>query len=255
MASAPPALATVELLGMPLVSARPERFVDHVFAALRSGRGGWVITANVDHLQRFRDDPGDAPLWRRADVVVPDGVPLLWAAALQGTPLEHRIAGSDLVWLIAERAASEGRGLYLLGGDPGAADAAAARLRERWPALRIVGTSSPRVSSTPSDDEVAAVRAGIARARPDVVYVAFGTPKELRLIEALRRDFPAVWWMGVGISLSFLGGQVPRAPRWMQRIGAEWLHRLAREPRRLGKRYLRNIPFTLWLLARCAVRR
>ena len=243
--------ATIELDGVRLARMTRGEVVAHVFDALAAGRGGWIVTVNVDHMQRFRADPSTGELHHGADLVVADGMPLLWAARLQGTPLPERIAGSDLIWLLAQRASDEGRSLYLMGGEPGAAEGAAAELRARWPKLRIAGMSSPRVSAQPLPEEVAAIGAELDRARPDLVYVALGAPKQERLIEALRRGRSAIWWMGVGISLSFAAGQIERAPLWMQRVGLEWLHRMLQEPGRLMRRYfLDDLPYLVGLFWR-----
>jgi N-acetylglucosaminyldiphosphoundecaprenol N-acetyl-beta-D-mannosaminyltransferase len=162
------------------------------------------------------------------------------------------VAGSDLVWLLAERAAGEGRRLYLLGGDDGVAERAASKLRAHAPNLEIAGTSSPRISMPPTEAELAPIRLQLQETQPDLVFAAFGAPKQEYLAEALREDFPRIWWLGCGISLSFITGEIRRAPDWMQRTGLEWIHRLGQEPRRLAWRYLRrNLPFffRLWLRA------
>ena len=243
------AAPTERLLGMPLTRITSDMLVTHVFSSLAEGRGGWVITANVDHLQRYVTDPALRLLCHDADLIVADGVPLLWAARLRERPLPGRVAGSDLVWSLAARAASEGRSLFLLGGDPGVAEEAAATLQTRWPRLRIAGTASPRVSDPPRPEELAPIREILRKVRPDLVYVALGAPKQERVIHALRAELPFTWWLGVGISLSFIAGRVDRAPVWMQRIGLEWAHRLAQEPGRLARRYLLDdLPFVLRLL-------
>jgi N-acetylglucosaminyldiphosphoundecaprenol N-acetyl-beta-D-mannosaminyltransferase len=220
----PQLFASVRIAGMPVAAVTLAETVDH------------VVTVNVDHLQRCQADPAIASLNHEASLVVADGMPLLWAARLAGTPLPERVAGSDLVWLLAERAAAEGRSLFLLGGNPGAAETAAVRLRERWPALRIAGTSTPTVSSPPTASEVEALAAELGAVAPDIVYVALGAPKQEQLIRELRSRLPGSWWMGVGIGLSFIAGDVGRAPRWLQRLGLEWTHRLVQEPRRLARR-------------------
>jgi len=244
-------LDTIALGGVSIVRATREQVADHIGAELERGRGGWVITVNVDHLHRCRSDPAVRALCEEADLVVADGVPLLWAARLQGTPLPDRVAGSDLVWLLAERAARDGRSIFLLGGDPGAAEAAAARLGDRFPRLRIAGMASPQVAAHPTAEQLEPLTAQLRAARPDLVWVALGAPKQERLIQALRGGFPETWWIGVGITFSFIAEQITRAPEWMQRAGLEWLHRLVQEPRRLARRYLiDDLPFVLRLLAR-----
>lgn len=243
--------ATIDLDGVRLARMTCRDVVAHVFDSLAAGRGGWIVTVNVDHMQRFRADPSTGALHRAADLVVADGMPLLWAARLQGTPLPERVAGSDLIWLLAERANDEGRSLYLMGGEPGAAEGAAAELLTRWPKLRIAGTSSPQVSAQPLPHEVARIAAELDQVRPDLVYVALGAPKQERLIEALRAGRGATWWMGVGISLSFAAGHIDRAPVWMQKSGLEWLHRMLQEPGRLVRRYFRDdLPYLIGLLWR-----
>jgi N-acetylglucosaminyldiphosphoundecaprenol N-acetyl-beta-D-mannosaminyltransferase len=247
---------TVDLAGLPLAKLTRHQVVDHLFAALADGLGGWLVTPNVDYLRRYVADSEVRRLFADASLIVADGVPLLWAARLQGTPLPDRIAGSDLVWLLAERAAREGRSLYLLGGNEGAGEEAARRLADRWPSLRVVGTSSPRVSTEPTQVELASILRSLKQVDPDLIYVALGAPKEERVIAALRNGLPKAWWIGVGVSLSFIAGDVRRAPPWMQRTGFEWVHRLVQEPRRLARRYLAaDLPFTFRLLAASRRRR
>jgi N-acetylglucosaminyldiphosphoundecaprenol N-acetyl-beta-D-mannosaminyltransferase len=244
------AVPTIELMGLRFASLTRAAVVDHVFRALDQGRGGWIATLNLDYVRRCATEPETEKLFSDVDLVVADGVPLLWAARLGGNPLPDRVAGSDLVWLLAERAAQEGRSLYLLGGNPGAAEAVRTQLQARWPQLRIAGVSSPRVSAEPTGEELASLRSTLERAQPDLVYVALGAPKEERVISALHTALAGTWWIGVGVSLSFISGEIRRAPAWMQNAGLEWLHRLAQEPRRLARRYLvEDLPFAARLLA------
>jgi len=240
---------TVDLAGLPIDRLDASQVSERIFSELAQGRGGWVLTANVDFIQRAAEDPSALQLYRRADLVVADGIPLLWAAKLRGQPLPGRVAGSDLVGILAEGAAREGRSLYLLGGEGDAAEQAASRLVAEHPALKIVGTSSPWLSLPPEPEQLEKIRNDVVQAQPDIVYVAFGSPKQELVIDALRKDLPATWLLGCGISLSFLAGDLPRAPGWMQRNGLEWIHRLSHEPLRLAPRYLmRNLPFAIRLL-------
>jgi N-acetylglucosaminyldiphosphoundecaprenol N-acetyl-beta-D-mannosaminyltransferase len=225
--------------------------VSHVFESLNRSQGGWIITANIDHLQRHSSDPEIVHLYRHAGVIVADGTPLVWASQLMGRPLPERITGSDLVWSLAERGAAMGRSICLLGGAPGAAEDAEQKFLERFPNLVIAATSSPTVSDQPTADEIEAILRTLISAKPDIVYVAFGSPKQERLIAALRSALPSSWWIGVGVSLSFVAGHVTRAPKCLQCLGLEWAHRMLQEPRRLVKRYLlHNLPFAFRLLVR-----
>jgi N-acetylglucosaminyldiphosphoundecaprenol N-acetyl-beta-D-mannosaminyltransferase len=170
--------------------------------------------------------------------------------------LPERVAGSTMVGLIAERAALEKRSLYFLGGAPGAAAKAAGILTDRHPGLRVVGTSSPMVSDPATPEQLGPIRDELARLQPDILMVGLGSPKQEKLIDELRATLPSAWMIGVGISFSFIAGDVRRAPRWMQKTGLEWVHRLAQEPKRLAHRYLvDDIPFAFSLFAHAFRRR
>lgn len=196
-----------------------------------------VVTPNVDHVIRMRRDPSYAELVQRAQLVLADGQPIVWLARLAGRPLKQRVAGSDLFPLLCAHAARQGHRVFFLGGDPGAAEAAKAVLLERHPDLQVVGTHCPPMGF---DREPAALRAAVAAVRaaqPDIVFVGLGSPKQERWIAAHQHEYGPAVSIGVGISFSFVAGHVRRAPRWMQRAGLEWLHRVCMEPRRLWKRY------------------
>jgi N-acetylglucosaminyldiphosphoundecaprenol N-acetyl-beta-D-mannosaminyltransferase len=244
-------LHTVELLGMKLAACSEAQLLDAMFAASRAQRGGWLITANLDFLRRFYKEERMQVLYSEADLRVADGMPLVWAAWLQGTPVPERIAGSSLIRPLARRAAAEGRRVYFLGGEGRTAQDAAALLKLEFPQLPVAGSSSPWLPAEPDDAAVEPTRQILTEARPDIVLVALGSPKQEWLISKLRRSLPACWFIGVGMSFSFTTGHRARAPLWMQRSGLEWVHRLISEPRRLGKRYLWDgAPFGLELLGR-----
>ncbi len=230
--------------------------VAHVVRCLDAGRGGWIATANLDHLRRLQQPGEFRRVYANATLVVADGMPVVWACRLQGTPLPERVAGSDLIWSLSAAAGRTGRSVFLLGGDEGTAVAAAAMLVAANPGLRVAGTHCPPLGFERDDARVQALRDLLATARPDVVFVALGSPKQELLIDRLRDVLPGAWWIGVGISFSFVAGTVRRAPRWVQRAGFEWLHRLLQEPRRLSSRYLwSGPPFVLRLFASALWRR
>ena len=249
-------LEHITLRGIRLHALTEAGCVDHLLNELDAGRGGWVITPNLDHMRRAETDREFRQMLDEADVVVADGTPLIWASRLQDTPLPQRVAGSSLVWSLAEAAAGKGRSLYLLGGSPGAAEKAADQLKKRYPDLKMAGTDCPEIGFDKNPDRIEEVLQKVLDAGPDIVYVGLGSPKQERLIRQVRVRLPHVWWIGVGISLSFIAGDVRRAPRWVQKLGLEWLHRLVQEPGRLAGRYLvHGLPFAARLLigaARCS---
>ncbi len=240
---------TIRLLGIEINRIDSEGACDQILAELAAGRGGWVITPNLDILRRlvreaaFREECADASL-RLAD-----GMPLVWASRLQGTPLPERVAGSDLIGRLSERAAGAGRTVFLLGGNPGSAEGAAGVLQGRSPSLRIAGMHCPAYGFENDPAALEEIDRTLAAASPDIVFVGLGSPKQERLIRRLRRVLPRAWFLGIGVSFSFTAGEIDRAPKWMRRIGLEWSHRLFKEPGRLWKRYLlHGLPFAARLL-------
>jgi len=252
----PPTRPSVRLLGVRLDAITERECVGAVSDAWAEGRGGWIHTVNLDHLRmmsRGRFLPPETP---RADIVVADGAPLIWASRVQGTALPERVAGSNLIYSLTEAAARSGRRVYFLGGNEGTAQACADRLEELYPGLSTCGIKCPPLGFESDPRYMESLRAELASARPDLVFVALGAPKSEALIQEWRELVPSAWWIGVGISFSFVTGDVQRAPRWMQRTGLEWVHRLYQEPSRLARRYLvHGIPFGLSLMARSVAAR
>lgn len=245
----------VSLCGVSFLSLTERQLVDHVLGELDQGRPGWIITPNLDILRQAVQKPDIRALLGRADVLVADGMPLVWASRLQGTPLPERVAGSHIIWSISEAAAARGKSVFLLGGAPGVADACGAVLCRRYPNLIITGTFCPPFGFETSETEIATLLRAVREHPADIVFVALSFPKGERLIERIREALPRAWWIGVGVSLSFVAGDIKKAPRWMQKAGWEWSHRLMQEPRRLARRYLVDgIPFAARLLIGSMVR-
>jgi len=247
---------TVELMGLRIHALTEAQVIAHILDESDRGRGGWVITPNLDHLRRVVYDRSLLRLYARADLVVADGMVLVWASRLAGTPLPQRVAGSDLIHSLTAAACRRNKSVYFLGGDPGTAAEAARILAERNAGLRIAGHCCPAYGFESRPAEVDEVMRSLAAADADIVYVALGSPKQERFIARVRDRLPRAWWLGVGISFSFVCGKVSRAPRWMQQAGLEWLHRLSQEPGRLARRYLIDgLPFAAYLMLWAAWRR
>ena len=255
-AGSQPDCRSVVLDGLDLAKVDEQEAVAWVMESLSSSRGGWMVTVNLDILRQVHSSVEIRRLVEQSDLRVADGMPLLWAARLQGTPLPERVCGSNLIHSLPAAAATAGRSVFFLGGDPGTAEAAAAALVGRHPSLKVAGSLCPKFGFEHDAEELARIDHALRESKPDLVLVALGFPKQERLIERMRACAPQAWWIGVGISFSFASGRVKRAPRWVQSIGLEWLHRTMQEPRRLFKRYfIHDIPYGLGLLWRSWRRR
>lgn len=241
-------------MGLPFHTVDQGGLVRLFLDGVHSGRGGWIVTPNLDILREFTLDAESRELILSASHRVADGAPIVWASRLAGAPLPERVPGSDLVLSLPEAAAKAGARVFLLGGKPGVATTAARRLEDLHPELGRVGSYCPPVGFEDDPAELARINAAIRETSPVLILIGLGFPKQERLIRWLRSELPSAWFAGVGISLSFLAGDQPRAPAVLQRLGLEWLHRLWHEPRRLFGRYVvRGVPFSLrlfgWALA------
>ncbi|MFT7534546.1 MAG: N-acetylglucosaminyldiphosphoundecaprenol N-acetyl-beta-D-mannosaminyltransferase [Hyphomicrobiaceae bacterium] len=245
----PAKLPNLVLAGVRLHAISETQCVAHVIQCLEINRGGWIATANLDHMRRLRRSAEFRRVYSGTTVVVADGMPLVWASKLQGTPLPGRVAGSDLIHSLTAGAAAHQRSVFLLGGDPGSAEAAAKQLMKDHPGLRVAGTYCPATGFENDPAQMDELRSAVEKSQPDIVFVALGSPKQELLISRINSTLPQSWWIGVGISFSFVCGAIRRAPPLMQRLGLEWLHRLIQEPRRLGIRYLwHGPPCFCWLV-------
>ena len=250
------ALPAVEVMGVRFANVVEADAVGHIMSSLQSGRGGFVVTPNVDILRKIADDPELARAVDQADLVIADGMPAVWSSRLQGTPLKARIAFSEMIYPLARAAASQRRSLVLMGGEPGVAERAAEALLRHAPGLRIVATCAPPLGFERNDDEIAALRVLLTKVTPDIVVCALGCPKQERLMARLAPEFPSTWFIGAGGTLTIVSGRTAKAPRWMSRSGLEWFHRLRLEPRRLFRRYvIDDVPFAVRMLAQSAIKR
>lgn len=212
-------------------------------------RFSYAVTPNVDHTVKFSKSAEFRELYAKADLVVADGVPLLWAARMLGTPLKGRVNGTDLFERTCEFAAQRGYSVFLLGGSPGAAGSACEQLQRRHLDLKIAGYECPHFGFYKSDEENKAIQSRIRESGADILFVGLGAPQQEQWMCDYGKGSGVSFAIGVGVSFSFVGGLIARAPLWMQRNGLEWLWRLGKEPRRLSRRYLlEDIPFFAILL-------
>jgi N-acetylglucosaminyldiphosphoundecaprenol N-acetyl-beta-D-mannosaminyltransferase len=241
---------STSLMGVCLTSLSEQETVQHVLDDLDHGTGGWVCPVNLDVMRQVDASADVRDLVAGADLLVADGMPLVWASHVRGAPLPERVAGSALVHSLSAAAARHRRSVFLLGGNPGAAAAAAQLLAEQEPGLPIAGTLCPPMGFENDAAELSQIESALLETRPDIVFVGLGFPKQDRLVAHLRPLLPQTWFLSCGISFSFVSGEIVRAPTIVQRLGLEWLHRMFQEPRRLARRYLLDgLPFLARMLA------
>lgn len=222
-----------------------ERIVDH---ALSDRTPEYVVTPNAMHILTLQKDAHFREIYRRAFLVVPDGVSLLWAAKFLNTPLNGRVNGTDLFEKLCVVASKTGLKVFLLGGRPGAAEKAQETLEVRYPGLKIVGIHCPPYNFEYQPEELELINAKIKAANPDLLFVGLGAPKQEKWIAASYQEIEVPISFGIGVSFELVANMVSRAPVWMQKIGLEWLFRLIVEPGRLWKRYVIGNPLFIWLV-------
>jgi N-acetylglucosaminyldiphosphoundecaprenol N-acetyl-beta-D-mannosaminyltransferase len=223
--------------------------IDVIDALISRGQGGTVFTPNVDHVVQAEENERFRDAYQAAALSLVDGMPVLWASRLMGKPLPEKVSGSDLVMPLLERAAARGWRVFFLGGLPGSAEGARDLLVERIPGLHVVGVASPRIDVDSPSATHSAIVDVLREARPDLVLVALGAPKQELFSHAIAERLRPAVFVGVGGTLDFIAGKVRRAPPWMSENGLEWLYRLMQEPQRMWRRYLlRNPRFLLVVL-------
>ncbi len=241
---------SIDLLGIRVTNVSLDEAVQCIEDLSARREFTYTVTPNVDHIVTLQHDVLFQLIYKNADLVVADGVPLLWAARFLGTPLKGRVNGTDLFERLVSRAAETGRSIFLLGGAEGTAATAAYLLQRRYPELRVAGWYCPQPGFEHDPAENARIRDAIRKAQPTYLFVGLGAPKQEKWIAEHGPASGARHAIGIGVSFSLVAGVIRRAPRWMQRRGLEWLWRLGAEPRRLWRRYLVEDPRFLWLVAR-----
>jgi N-acetylglucosaminyldiphosphoundecaprenol N-acetyl-beta-D-mannosaminyltransferase len=235
---------SIYILGIPVHDVTTEETLALIDQFVREGAPRQICTVNPEFIMLAQKDEEFKQILDRSALNLPDGIGVVWAAKRVGQPVRERVAGSDLVGMMADRAQQTGWRIFLLGAAEGVAEQAAIILRERYPQTNIVGAyaGSPRV-----EDE-AAIAARIRSSGATVLLVAYGAPKQDKWIARnLERTGVSVA-LGIGGSLDFIVGTQQRAPRWMQRGGLEWLYRLVREPWRWRRQLA--LPKFVWAVLR-----
>lgn len=221
----------MKLLGVKIDNLDTAASLEAIEGFIRSRTPHIVVTCDASCVVLAQKDPELKEIVNTADLVTPDSIGILWAARLNGEPLKERVSGCDMAVHLCERASVEGHRVFLLGAAPGVADAAAEKLKERFPGLNIAGTQHGYFKPEETDSVVDE----IGNARPDLLFVAFGIPMQEKWIRRHMDRLRVPVSMGVGGTFDVISGNVKRAPKWMQRYGLEWVYRLASNPKKIGK--------------------
>ena len=231
----------IELLDVPVDRINMAGALRRVEQFVESHAPHMVVTSDSSAIVRAQSDEELHQIIREADLVTPDGAGVVWVAKILGLPLSERVSGCDLMERICALSAQKGYRIYLLGSEPGVAEQAASNLAAKYPGLSVAGTHHGYFSP---EEEPEIVR-GINAARPDILFVAFGIPKQEKWIHHHLPALGVSVAIGVGGSLDVFAGRAKRAPKWMQAYGLEWLHRTLKQPKRIGRALL--LPRFVWL--------
>ena len=232
----------INVLGVDFDNVTMDEAVDAAWALMEAHSGGYVVTPNPEIVMSCRDDPGVAAAVAGAALTIPDGIGIIYGAKILKTPLKEKVPGCDFSLKLMARMAKAGKSVFILGASPGTAEKAAESLSESLPGLRFVGTHNGYF------DDDAPVIAAINAASPDLLLVCLGAPKQEIFMHAHCADLAVPLMIGLGGSLDGFAGTVKRAPDWMIRLQLEWLYRLIKEPKRIG-RMMRLPKFVLAVLA------
>jgi N-acetylglucosaminyldiphosphoundecaprenol N-acetyl-beta-D-mannosaminyltransferase len=234
----------ISILGVPVYDVTTEETLALIDQFVRDGTPHQICTVNPEFIMMAQQDTEFKRILSHAALNLPDGIGVLWAARRLGHPLRERVAGSDLVGLIADRAQTSGWRIFLLGAAEGVAEQAAITLQEHYPRVNIVGA----YAGSPQPQEEADIAGRIRSSKADVLLVAYGAPKQDKWIARNIEQTGVAIAMGIGGSLDFIVGRQTRAPRGMQRVGLEWLYRLVREPWRWRRQLA--LPRFVWHIMR-----
>lgn len=214
-----------------------EEAVNHIEKCIRERRIGQVITPNVDQIVRMEWDNYFREICESCELLLVDGHPLLWIAKFYGEPFKQKICGSDLVPILCEMASKKGYSVFFLGAAPGIAKIAADKMVQKYPGLAIAGTFSPPLGFEKDENEMNKINRMLFESKADMLFVGMGVPKQDIFIYENMSKYQIPVSFSIGGTIDFIAGKQKRAPKWMSKIGFEWLYRLFHDPKKMFKRY------------------
>jgi N-acetylglucosaminyldiphosphoundecaprenol N-acetyl-beta-D-mannosaminyltransferase len=234
----------INVLGVGISAINLETALEAVTARIEQKEKGYICVTGVHGVSEAQTDQSFRQILNRAFLCTPDGMPLVWAGRRQGRKEMGRVYGPDLMLAVLQLSESKGYRHFFYGGANGTAEVLRRQMLQRFPKLRIVGTFEPPFRPLNHDEESKLTEL-IQTTRPDMMWIGLSTPKQEKFMAQYLNRLDVTLMVGVGAAFDIHAGRTRQAPVWMQRFGLEWFFRLCCEPRRLGKRYLKNNPLFL----------
>ena len=212
--------------------------IERIDQLIINKKPSYVVTPNVDHIVKLEVDSEFQEVYKEADLILTDGMPLIWISKIKKNPIKEKVSGSDLFPEVCKLASQKGYKIFLLGAAEGVAAKAAENLKLKYKKLNVVGTYSPSYGFEKNEDEINKIIDMINEVKPDILAVGLGAPKQEKFLYKFRKKLNVPVSLAIGASIDFEAGNINRAPKWMQKSGLEWFYRLCKEPKRMFKRYL-----------------
>jgi len=230
-------MTRIKFLNTEVDNLTMEESLEAIENIIKKRKPSYIVTPNIDHIVKLEKDEEFRGVYNDADLILTDGMPLIWISKLLGNPIKEKVSGSDLFPKVCELAAKKGYSIFLLGAAEGVAKKAAQNLSNRYNGLKICGTHSPSYGFEKDEKEVSDIIAMVRKSKPDILAVGLGAPKQEKFIYKYKEKLNVPISLAIGASIDFEAGNVKRAPRWMQKSGLEWFYRFLKEPKRMFKRY------------------
>lgn len=230
-------MTRIKFLNIEIDNLSMEESVCEIDNLIKKRKKSYVVTPNVDHIVKLEKDAEFVEVYKNADLVLTDGMPLIWISKLLKRPIKEKVSGSDLFPSVCKLAVEKGYSIFLLGAAEGVASKAAENLMKKYNGLKIAGTFSPSYGFENNKDEIEKIINIINESKPDILAVGLGAPKQEKFIYKYKDKLNVPISLAIGASIDFEAGNIERAPVWMQKSGLEWFYRFIKEPKRMFKRY------------------
>lgn len=217
------------VLGIKVNTENYDELIEEIFGRIERKEKSLIVAINPEKIIKAKEDPALKKLLNEAEIQIPDGIGVILASKIQKGQITSRVTGVDMMMRLCAEAAKRGKAVFLYGGKPGVADKASEKLKELYPEINIAGTQH---GYEKDNDKIIAK---INEAKPDILFVAMGSPKQENWINANRDNLYPTIYQGVGGSFDVLAGNVKRAPEAFQKVGLEWFYRLMKEPKRIKR--------------------